>query len=658
MDIAPIYELRTRLRAAAIAGTNLLSEDFRLKRAVEAIQPLEAASPVFAKIGALARSLLAPEQGDKEGVLLDTITLVDALLCTQGEVAVAGEVQPLTLQSGGSAISNAPYSDVKMILDALTNSGGGRYSYLTEMHEKRPELFEDYRVKPALVQALGASYAELAEDVKKWLKGMGESLLPLLEKDFDPKGKKEMLRRVEVIDAIAGSKANDFYLKQLPDSEKEIRQMLIYALRHSPENEECLLSLIKTEKGKAKKMAYCALACQEGGEAKTYVAKLMEKKPEEALAALSMSEADWASDMVQEGLLAWLEQFEARLKSDSRFLEDEKDAQKEFAVLDRYLEALCGKSSQVIAVCCRRIAALAVSPKTLHLKLMSHFTHEQRLDKCSALRDALGRRLSDYLMIRPDKELTVFILELFDTYRETPLGEALFPAAAQARLLGEEDCTPWLRREAVSRGWLKERHVKDKDYMPYKLIEAFKGLHWDEKKKKWVIEKTVYSFDMEIRHEYVHEVRQQIKGEFTRFLMEIPGGRLDFVLSACIPRVEPDDALEGGVFGEAKEYERTVMDYFYRQALKGLKSISYCTDLRLHNYPKCEGLAVQMLSEKKTCHMWEITSVFNNLPGSTEAKRAEGQEVLKRIRSGRIQVSCYGGKSEMEQIEFFLETLT
>ena len=51
MDVKPIYELRTRMRAAAIAGTNLLAEDFRFKKAAEAIKPLETASPVFAKIG-------------------------------------------------------------------------------------------------------------------------------------------------------------------------------------------------------------------------------------------------------------------------------------------------------------------------------------------------------------------------------------------------------------------------------------------------------------------------------------------------------------------------------------------------------------------------------------------------------------------------------
>ena len=61
MDTTPIYELRARLRAAGIAGTSLLSEDFRLKRAYEAFKPLEAASPVFAKLGQLTTQLLAPD---------------------------------------------------------------------------------------------------------------------------------------------------------------------------------------------------------------------------------------------------------------------------------------------------------------------------------------------------------------------------------------------------------------------------------------------------------------------------------------------------------------------------------------------------------------------------------------------------------------------
>ncbi|MCX4346953.1 MAG: hypothetical protein OSJ38_06845, partial [Lachnospiraceae bacterium] len=86
MDITPIYDLRDRLRTAMIAGTSLLAEDFRLKRAVEAMAPLEKAAPVFAKVGELCRKLVAPDASaeGKEDLLLDAITLVDAVCCTQG----------------------------------------------------------------------------------------------------------------------------------------------------------------------------------------------------------------------------------------------------------------------------------------------------------------------------------------------------------------------------------------------------------------------------------------------------------------------------------------------------------------------------------------------------------------------------------------------
>ena len=84
MDITPIYDLRDRLRTAMIAGTSLLAEDFRLKRAVEAMAPLEKAAPVFAKVGEFCKKLIASGSGteDKEDLLLDAITLVDAVCCT------------------------------------------------------------------------------------------------------------------------------------------------------------------------------------------------------------------------------------------------------------------------------------------------------------------------------------------------------------------------------------------------------------------------------------------------------------------------------------------------------------------------------------------------------------------------------------------------
>ena len=61
MNLSAFYELRERLRTAAIAGTALMGDDFRLRRAVEQLAPLEQASPIFAKIGQLTRTALAPD---------------------------------------------------------------------------------------------------------------------------------------------------------------------------------------------------------------------------------------------------------------------------------------------------------------------------------------------------------------------------------------------------------------------------------------------------------------------------------------------------------------------------------------------------------------------------------------------------------------------
>ena len=121
MDVKPIYELRTRMRAAAIAGTNLLAEDFRFKKAAEAIKPLETASPVFAKIGEYVHTLLTQECPTPAQTLLEALTLVDSVLCTLGMVEVDGSAMPLSIQQYEEHIAvNAPYSLLYHLREAVT----------------------------------------------------------------------------------------------------------------------------------------------------------------------------------------------------------------------------------------------------------------------------------------------------------------------------------------------------------------------------------------------------------------------------------------------------------------------------------------------------------------------------------------------------------
>ena len=340
MDTTPIYELRERLRAAAMAGTSLLAEDFRLRRVCETFKPLAAASPVFAKIGQLTEQLLSPDISHPQGALLDAVSLTDAVICTLGAVDVAGEITPLEIvgseETADAMIVNAPYSVLKELLEGLEGTGGACY----RIREEHPALFRDYRVKYALVQALGASYAEFANDVAKWLcEDKDKSILPLLYRDFDPAGKREMVRRVEVIEAVAGADANDFYIKMLDTAQKEVRQALIFALRHHQDNVPLLLEMTKKERGKNKDAAFWALANIENAQAAAYFKKYAEKNPKAVLGYLTDASSEWAAEVVEELCDRVLEQIE----NINEVSAEEKDLSDVFYLLHDLLRALYGK---------------------------------------------------------------------------------------------------------------------------------------------------------------------------------------------------------------------------------------------------------------------------------------------------------------------------
>ena len=93
-------------------------------------------------------------------------------------------------------------------------------SQIRDTWEAHPEFFGDFRVLPALVSGLGESYAELAELNMEIMKAQGSQVLPLLKEGFDPAGKKEMARRVEVIAALEGAEATPWLREVLPQAKR------------------------------------------------------------------------------------------------------------------------------------------------------------------------------------------------------------------------------------------------------------------------------------------------------------------------------------------------------------------------------------------------------------------------------------------------------
>ena len=632
MDITPIYDLRARLRAAMIAGTNLLSEDFRLKRAVEAVAPLEQASPVFARIGQLSRALLNPTQEDKEGALLDTITLVDAVLCTQGAVAAGGqdtetEITKLPGSGCGNVVTNAPYSVVNALTEALTSSGSGHYSFVTETHENRPELFSDYRVKAALVQALGASYSELAYRAERWLKEEDASLLPLLQNQFDPNGKKEMVRRVWVMEAIAPREANEFFLKQLPDAGKEVRQALIFALRHCPENEDVLWDLEKTERGNSKKTVCQALAYMESSRAELLFTELCQKNLQETMKYLGYSQCVWASRLVAS-------QMEEQLKpflENNDYVPDREHAD----ALEAVIIAASGKTGRSI---------LQVFDKAFGLGIRLNRCTEDKKEKgrfqkksVSTLEN-LARTVQSTISTTADPEMCRFAMKLYEEKFHSKEGwEIYFPAAALAHLFGDEDCSGWLYKQLV--GGLRR---------PTKLYEsirnAWSGITWDNTRQKFLFRTSQHSFEMMADYsiDYVHELKQDISGKVTDVLMKCRDEGIDsFLLPKCI--------------NPGNDADRTKLEeYFYKRALEVSDNRSYMILLKNLNCRRCEGLAVHYFKgHVSKISLWEFKRFESfYLPGDAKAKYEELLKAYDLIKHGKVQIQKGPGSTEEDFVEY------
>ena len=146
MNLQALYDLKERLEHVAIAGTSLLQEDFRLRRAVEALGPLAKANPVFAKIGAGTVALLNAPEAERSTKLLDVLSLVDAVVYTQGTTNFSGEMIPP--EQGAGRYVQAPYGELQPLLTALKGSGSGRTALIRECWIQHPDYFADFRILP------------------------------------------------------------------------------------------------------------------------------------------------------------------------------------------------------------------------------------------------------------------------------------------------------------------------------------------------------------------------------------------------------------------------------------------------------------------------------------------------------------------------------
>ncbi len=262
MSVALLKELYNETTRLFIAGSDLASGDFRLKRLIPQLMQAGEKAPVFKKLGEGAQELVEPsgEDGRSSALKLQELTLLlSSVLHTQGSFTPEGELHEMETVPVGLSTTKS-YRRLAEVREALDTTGGGRYEIVRQGFEDG--LFQDLRLVIPAIDALNDPYADLAEYAKnEMLPAYGETILPLLRARFNLTGGKSDARMIEVIAKLC---KNDDDLAEVRHAAAEgseaVRVAAIPYLAGHVAFEADLLQWTKEGKKGIREAAYAALA--------------------------------------------------------------------------------------------------------------------------------------------------------------------------------------------------------------------------------------------------------------------------------------------------------------------------------------------------------------------------------------------------------------
>lgn len=639
MNLNPLYELKERLQSSVIAGLSLLSEDFRLVRAVEQMEPFAKVSPVFEKIYRSAQWLLSEECKEKGDTLLDLLALLDAVLTTQAVTSVEGELEPLEVIEGETC-SNAPYSQIANLLDALTNAGAGYYSLVVDTHQRNPDIFSDYRLRNALVSGLNNGYSLLADYIEYWLCKEDDSIVPFLKRGFDPQGKKGMVRRVHVMEAISGAEENQWYLSQLEHATKDVRAALIHALRYSPKNQEILIGFTKSEKGNSKKAAMWALSHMKDTDNLEFWRTQIDKSPVTSAKYLIHATSDGLSDLIAEAIVKVLDGVQKQVESGNLVLSD-----KDFEKLQWLFISMTGKASEKMLDLYRRLAEddlLERMKKEAGWPV--RFASQGHYDKSFAL--FIAGLLADSLVWNTDQRLFDLAEELYQS-----LGETFLEPVLTAAFLTKPATEIYERfASLVASEGLVSKETAQQKQARLGIMNTFAALAWNVQRQQYQMVRVRFD-DYTQSWQYVGRnilerpdirwyqlfVNPKIKksGEFriNQYIHTV-GYRVNHNMNW-------EAVLQHLICSSDKEICDILGHYFYQCALlaKNVSDVyNYFPVLKSCGFKEGRGLVVKSL-QKGRAEYWRFENMISEAPMSVADQVEELEEIKKLVGEGKITIT-------------------
>ncbi len=665
MNLSPLYELRERLAGSGIAGVNLIKEDFRLSRAIEALEPLAKAAPVFQKIYDTAKEAIKPECENPTGVLLDALALVDAVIYTQGITETKKEPEKI-LFGKVKEYQNISYSVLTPLLEALTTTGSQRLEIVKEVYQNHPEYLNDYRVFYAFVGALSDNYTELAEQVEEILCKEDETIIPILKKELSLKElatgaekKKGMQRYVHVIEAIAKEKENDYYLYLAEEATKGVKQAAIEALRHSKENVEYLLRLVKTERGANKKAAQYALSFLESPEIFSYWEKEIKKSPDSVKEFLRFSSVREVSDIIAKGWIELLKQI----------LEKKEITEEEFLNLYVYGEMLLGKDTEAI---CEGYEFLAkeeknfekiIAPKqirkdehTINYYGYSYSALSVGQKRQYSIAQIFREKLLENLLYQESPALIKLIEKLYKTYGKSYAPHAFLGALLQKKKEDVyEEFAPLIDEKVKMR--IEQEEGKEKGKGDNSCFFNILGrIQYDEKNDSHYLYQPFFDYKTSKLIPCRRPLKEKLDEKWYLFLTDSKLNK-----SKTFYYTYDNENLNRQYYYGYNQYDamlvnitdihssnsrKIVGNYIYERTLqlgekeeKGNQIYSYYEWLRYLKWENKQGMLVAYLKKKKNHTFWDIKRKLEILGFTNEQFQKELEQIIEAINKGEISLN-------------------
>lgn len=259
MSIAVLTQVYDETRRLAIAGSNLASGDFRLKKLVPPLEAAAAKAPVFGKVAEAINRLVESDTKTSADALLELNTLVSAVLYTQGETGVAGELTPIESSDFGLPTSNASARLLKPLIEALTTTGSGREEMIKDAHQRG--AFKDLRLVRLAVAAIDDPYAPIADYIAdNVLPLYGKAIYEDLRTTYNPKAKGGQVRRLHLMHKLDPEQTHELVEQALEAGSADMKVAAIECLAGKEESLSYLLEQAKAKSSDVRRAALKALA--------------------------------------------------------------------------------------------------------------------------------------------------------------------------------------------------------------------------------------------------------------------------------------------------------------------------------------------------------------------------------------------------------------